>query len=114
MNEKDNLLPITLEDAVITVSKSTSRKYLLWNIILGLSVLVSILGIVWMFYIKPMANRKIIESLKINNKIAIEGIVGIVRKIDEETFTLDIGNNTNIVIIKSHVNNIKFVNEIKK
>jgi len=112
MNNTSNLSPIKMEDVMDTTTiNGQGGMYVSswWYFIFFMMGCVCLQFIAWVVFIKPFLNNKIINNLKVHNKVAIEGIVGIVRKIDENTLTIDIGNNTNILVIKSQITNIKYI-----
>lgn len=104
--------PIKLEDVMEVVKVNPEVGIYIsvwWCFFLFVLLCICLQSTIWIFFFKPMLNNKIINNLKVHNKVAIEGIVGIVRKIEADTITVDIGNNTNIIIIKNQINNIKYI-----
>lgn len=111
MNSKASLHPIKLQDTVMeTITNTSASSFLSGNtiyIVLFILIIIAIIGVLWILFIKPMLNNNIIKDLKINNKVAIGGMIGTVRHIDDQTVSIDVGTNNLITFVKTDIASIR-------
>jgi preprotein translocase subunit YajC len=80
-----------------------------WGLVL---YCVIVLGIIYMFMIRPNKKRvaeyqKMIAALKVGNRVMRAGIYGIIKKINEQTINLEVSKGVIIEVNKNAVSTIE-------
>ena len=81
----------------------------MWGLILYCVV---IMGILYLFMIRPNKKRmaeyqKMIDSIKIGNRVLAAGIYGTVKKVNEKTLNIEIAKGVVIEVSKNAIANVE-------
>lgn len=76
-----------------------------WGLV---SYLIFVVGIVYLFFVRPNKRRmaeyqKILDSLKVGNRVMAAGIYGTIKKINEKTIEVEVAKGVVVEVNKNAV-----------
>lgn len=101
--------PVEVVNQITQNAPAASQQGGAWGMIICCAV---IIGILYFFMIRPNKKRmaeyqKMLDSIKVGNRVMAAGIYGTVKKINEKTISLEISKGVVIEVNKNAVASIE-------
>lgn len=96
-------------DATIDTVTATASQGQWWGMLL---YCVIVFGIIYLFMVRPNKKRmaeykKMLDSIKVGNRVLAAGIYGTVKKVNENTIDVEISKGVVVEISKNAVANVE-------
>lgn len=96
-------------DATIDTVTATTSQGQWWGMLL---YCVIVFGIIYLFMVRPNKKRmaeykKMLDSIKVGNRVLAAGIYGTVKKVNENTIDVEISKGVVVEISKNAVANVE-------
>lgn len=100
--------PVAVEATIDTVT-NTAAQGQWWGMLLYCVV---VFGIIYLFMVRPNKKRmaeyqKMLDSIKVGNRVLAAGIYGTVKKVNERTIDVEIAKGVVVEISKNAVANVE-------
>ncbi|MBO7065997.1 MAG: preprotein translocase subunit YajC [Alphaproteobacteria bacterium] len=97
------------EQATIDTMTNAPQQGSVWGLVLYLVV---VLGIIYLLIVRPNKRRmaeyqKMLDSLKVGNRVLAAGIYGTIKKISETTIDVEIAKGVVVEVSKNAVANVE-------
>lgn len=97
------------EQATIDTVNNTAQTGNVWGMILYLIV---IFGVIYLLIVRPNKKRmaeyqKMLDSLKVGNRVLAAGIYGTIKKVDGTTIDVEIAPGVVVTVAKNAVANVE-------
>lgn len=94
-----------MEQATIDTALNTTQTGNMWGMILYCVV---VFGIIYLLIVRPNKRRmaeyqKMLDSLKIGDRVLAAGIYGVIKKIGEKTISVEIAKGVTVDVAKNAV-----------
>lgn len=101
--------PVEVVNQITQNAPAASQQGSAWGMIIYCAI---IIGILYFFMIRPNKKRmaeyqKMLDSIKVGNRVMAAGIYGTVKKINEKTISLEISKGVVIEVNKNAVASIE-------
>ena len=99
----------TVSAATDTVNAATQQSGNVWGMLLYLAI---VFGIIYLMIVRPNKRRmaeyqKMLDSLKVGNRVLAAGIYGVIKKINDTTIDVEIAKGVVVEVSKNAVANVE-------